>query len=103
MSGAWSYYAKQSNPDDTPQLASHRYLAAYSFLLRKDEGSHIGRNLETHYNWNWDDDMVVLVDSFRPRAARQNLMRLVEGQFTLIERIPKLADQFAEPCRIAAR
>jgi len=40
--------------------------------------------------------MVVLVDSFQAEGGTvKNLMRLVEGQFTLIERIPKLADQFA--------
>jgi ubiquitin carboxyl-terminal hydrolase 34 len=94
----------KNNDDREPDLASYRYLSAYGYLLRKDEGSHIGRNLETHYSWNWDDDIQTLSDSFQTEGGSITaLTKLVHGQLKLMPRNPKIVDHFTEPCRIAAK
>ena len=87
-----------------PILASRLYLQAFSWLLRKDEVPHIGRNLETHYHWNWNDDMSVLLNTFLAAGGNiPTLVKLVQGQLSLISRFPKLIDNLAEASRIANR
>jgi ubiquitin carboxyl-terminal hydrolase 34 len=99
-----SYHAQKGDNDQDPDLGSRNYLLTYSFLLRKDESSHIGRNLETHYRWNWDEDIAMLTNSFQAEGGTvPALTRLVEGQLRLVSRNPKIIDNLSEPCRLAAK
>ena len=97
------YYARANN-DQEPDLGSRVYLCAFSFLLRKEEHSHIGRNLETHYSWNWDDDAALMSDSFQTEGGTiLALTKLVRGQLNFLSRNPKVVDTFTDPCRIACK
>lgn len=97
------HYNREKN-DQVPDLGSHNYLCAFSFLLRKEEHSHIGRNLETHYSWNWDDDSAMMSDSFQTEGGTiPALAKLVRGQLHYMSRNPKLVDNFTDPCRIACK
>jgi ubiquitin carboxyl-terminal hydrolase 34 len=87
-----------------PILASRAYLHAFGWLLRKEEAPHIGRNLETHYRWNWSDDVSMLTNTFLTAGATLPVLtRLVQGQLALISRFPRLIDNMTEPCRIINR
>jgi ubiquitin carboxyl-terminal hydrolase 34 len=87
-----------------PTLASRGYLHAFGFLLRKEEAPHIGRNLETHYRWNWSDDVSMLTTTFLTAGGTLPILtRLVQGQLALISRFPRLIDNLTEPCRIINR
>ncbi|KAN0095287.1 ubiquitin C-terminal hydrolase-like protein [Hyaloscypha variabilis] len=97
-------YHKWDNNDQEPDLGSRVYICAFSFLLRKEEHSHIGRNLEAHYQWNWDDDAALMSDSFQTEGGSiLNLTKLVRGQLRLMSRNPKLVDAFTDPCRLACK
>jgi ubiquitin carboxyl-terminal hydrolase 34 len=97
------YYSRENN-DQEPDLGSRVYLCAFSFLLRKEEHSHIGRNLETHYSWNWDDDAALMSDSFQTEGGTiLALTKLVRGQLNFLSRNPKVVDTFTDPCRIASK
>jgi ubiquitin carboxyl-terminal hydrolase 34 len=87
-----------------PILASRLYLQAFGWLLRKDEVPHIGRNLETHYHWNWNDDVSMLMNTFLTAGGNiPNLVRLTQGHLALISRFPKLIDNLTELSRIVNR
>lgn len=87
-----------------PTLASRPYLQAFGWLLRKDESPHIGRNLESHYRWNWSEDISMLMNTFLTAGGTiPTLTRLAQGQLALISRFPKLIDNLTEPCRIINR
>lgn len=87
-----------------PTLASRGYLHAFGWLLRKEEAPHIGRNLETHYRWNWSDDVSMLTTTFLTAGGTLPILtRLVQGQLALISRFPRLIDNLTEPCRIINR
>jgi ubiquitin carboxyl-terminal hydrolase 34 len=97
-------YHTRENNDQEPDLGARAYLYAFSFLLRKDEHSHIGRNLETHYSWNWDDDTALMSDSFQTEGGTISaLTKLIRGQLKLMSRNPKVVDNFTDPCRIACK
>ena len=99
-----AYHTQKSDNDQDPDLASRGYLFTYSFLLRKDESSHIGRNLEIHYRWNWDEDIAMLTSSFQAEGGTVSaLTKLAEGQLRLVSRNPKIIDNLSEPCRLAAK
>ncbi|KAH6668875.1 ubiquitin C-terminal hydrolase-like protein [Halenospora varia] len=98
------FYEKQGESDQDPDLGSRAIIHAYSFLLRKEEQQHIGRNLETHYSWNWDDDVSCMTANFQAEGGTlPNLTKLVAGQLKLMSRIPKIIDALTEPCRLAAK
>ena len=98
------YYTRRNITDQEPDLASHLYLLALSFLIRKDESQHIGRNLETHYNWNWDDDITLMSDSFQTEGGSISaLTKLTEGLIRLLPRNPKLVDCLTDPCRLVSK
>jgi len=79
-------------------------LFALSFLLRKDEASHIGRNLETHYQWNWDEDIAMLSDSFQTEGGTiLALTKLIQGLLRLMPRNPKIIENLTDPCRIVGK
>ncbi|KAI9742649.1 MAG: Ubiquitin carboxyl-terminal hydrolase 34 [Claussenomyces sp. TS43310] len=87
-----------------PILASRPHLCAFSWLLRKDETPHIGRNLEVHYRWNWGEDVSILTANlFRGGAGIPALTTLVKKQLALLPRFPKLIENLTEPCRITVR
>jgi ubiquitin carboxyl-terminal hydrolase 34 len=87
-----------------PILASRLYLQAFGWLLRKDEQTHIGRNLEAHYRWNWNDDVSMLMNTFLTNGGNiPTLTKLIQGQLALIAHYPKLIDNMTEPCRIVYR
>lgn len=95
-------YHARGNNEQEPDLGARGYLCAFSFLLRKEEHSHIGRNLETHYCWNWDDDAALMSDSFQTEGGSITaLAKLIRGQLRLMSHNPKVVDNFTDPCRIA--
>lgn len=87
-----------------PDLGSRRILEAFSFLLRKEETTHIGRNLETHYNWNWDDDAADMISQFLAEGGSiPNLTKLVGAQLAIVPRNPKIIENLVEPCRLVCK
>jgi ubiquitin carboxyl-terminal hydrolase 34 len=99
-----SYSQNDDGDDESPDLASRGYLQAYSFLLRKEEPSHIGKNLENHYHWAWDEEVAMLAISFQTAGGSlSSLAGLAEGQVKLVTRFPRLVDNLSEPCRLVAR
>ena len=90
--------------DQVPEVASRNYLAAYSHLLRKDEVSHLGGNLERHYNWDWDSDVELFTASFESEGGSvSNLTRLVHAQLDLMTSSPRVIETMVEPCRLVAK
>ncbi|RDL38126.1 Cysteine proteinase [Venustampulla echinocandica] len=99
-----AFHTQDENIDQEPDLSSRKILSAYGFLLRKEEPSHIGKNLETHYNWNWDDDVALMTSNFQAEGGSiPNLTKLVRGQLRLIPRLPKSIDSLVDPCRLVAK
>lgn len=99
-----SIHTPKGNNDELSNLGSQKYIQTFSFLLRKDETSHIGRNLETHYNWEWDDDIVAMIDSFQTEGGdTPNMTRLVEGKLKIMSSDPKVIEELTEPCKLVAR
>ena len=95
----------KSDDDQEPDLASRGYLQAFGFLLRKHESSHIGRNLETHYHWDWNEDIIMLMNSFESEGGTLlALTKLVQGQLNMMSRNPKtIVESLIDPCRIARK
>jgi len=86
---------------EEPFLTSRPYAAALSWLLRKEESPHIGRNLETHYQWNWGDDTSMMMTLFfTSGASMSGLTTFVESILDLIPQFPRLIDQLTDPSRI---
>ncbi|KAF4629829.1 hypothetical protein G7Y89_g8311 [Cudoniella acicularis] len=99
-----SYYSKKGEIDQEPDLGSRGILMAFSFLLRKDEQQHIGRNLETHYQWNWDETVLLMITNFQAEGGSiPKLALLVTGYLKLMPRNPKIIESLGEPCRLAAK
>ena len=95
--------SNQASRDFYPDLVSASYLRMYAFLVRSEEFSHIGHNLNTHYTWNWDADVLILRRAFESEhGTLATLSRLVVAQSQYLSRNPKLAESFTDPCRIAA-
>jgi ubiquitin carboxyl-terminal hydrolase 34 len=99
-----TYHAQKNITDQDPDLGSRPFLFALGFLLRKDETSHIGRNLETHYQWNWDEDIAMLSDSFQTEGGTiLALTKLIQGLLRLMPRNPKIIENLTDPCRIVGK
>lgn len=95
---------KRNGDDEYPDLPSRGYLLAFSYLLRKEEPGHIGKNLETHYNWAWDEEIPMWLASFQNGGGSlSNLAKLAEEQVNLVPQLPKLVDNLSEPCRLITR
>ncbi|KAL3423599.1 ubiquitin carboxyl-terminal hydrolase [Phlyctema vagabunda] len=94
------------SPDDKdlePDLASYKYLYEYSYLLRKEENQnqHIGRNLETHYHWDWKIDVVEMTKGFLMEGGTiGNLTKLAKGYKSFLPQIPRMVELLLEPCRL---
>lgn len=98
------YYTRKGATDRLPDLGSYEMLRAYSWLLKKEDQGHIGRNLEVHYHWIWDDTVVLMTSSFQSDGGSlPNLTRLVEGQLKLMPQQPKIIEHLTEPCLLAVR
>jgi ubiquitin carboxyl-terminal hydrolase 34 len=95
----------KADSDQEPDLASRGYLQAFGFLLRKHESSHIGRNLENHYHWDWNEDIMMLMNNFQAEGGTLVAMaRLVRGQLSMMSRNPKIIIEcLIDPCRIARK
>ena len=95
----------KSDDDQEPDLASRGYLQAFGFLLRKHESSHIGRNLETHYQWDWNEDIDLLMSNFTIEGGNlPALTKLVQGQLNMMSCNPKIiVESLIDPCRIARK
>ncbi|KAG0647567.1 Ubiquitin-specific-processing protease 34 [Hyphodiscus hymeniophilus] len=95
----------KSDDDEEPEMASRNYLRTLSPLLRKHDHytSNIGRSLESHYQWDWDGDIAMMVISFQNEGGTLlNLTRLVQGQMSSISRNPKMiVESLVEPSQIA--
>ena len=91
--------------DGEPDLASRNYLQAFGHLVRKnDHGQpHIGRNLESFYHWDWNEDIAMMLSSFQSEGGTlPNLTKLVHGQIAIIAHNPKIiVECLVEPCQIA--
>ena len=95
---------KKIGDDEYPDLPSRGYLLAFSYLLRKEELGHIGKNLETHYNWAWDEEIPIWLANFQNGGGSlPNLAKLAEEQVKLVPQFPKLVDSLSEPCRLITR
>jgi len=97
----------EQGPDDSPEpdLGCRAYLREFAFLLRnKEEPAHIGKNLEIHYRWNWDEVNIRLINSFQTEGGSlPNLVKLAQGQIGLISRNPRIIDNLCEPCRLVSK
>lgn len=94
----------RNGSDDVPDTASRPFLFAYSWLLRKEEHQHIGRNLDLHYQWSWDDDVVALSEAFQTEGGSiMALTKLLQGELQWMSREPKVIESFANPCKIVAK
>lgn len=94
-------HAQQGGNDNAPELVSPSYLAGYGHLLRKEDTPHIGKNLENHYNWNWDDELHLLSASFQSEGGSiEALTNLIEGELKLVSQNPRVIDHLTEPCRL---
>ncbi|KAF8857285.1 ubiquitin C-terminal hydrolase-like protein [Acephala macrosclerotiorum] len=99
-----SYCAQKGKDDIEPDLGSRGYVSALAYLLRTDETNHLGRNLENHYNWNWDDDMGRLSEGFQTEGGTiLALTKLVQGHLRSIASFPKVVDCLTDPCRLAGK
>src|SRR5258708_6870358 len=99
-----SSQSQNDDDDEMPDLPSRNYLQAFSYLLRKEEPGHIGKNLETHYNWVWEEEIPLWMGSFQAGGGSlSNLAKLDEEQVKLVSRFPKLVDNLSEPCRLITR
>jgi ubiquitin carboxyl-terminal hydrolase 34 len=95
---------KKHGDDGYPDLPSRGYLLAFSYLLRKDEPGHIGKNLETHYNWAWDEEIPLWLANFQNGGGSlSNLAKLAEEQVKLVPQLPKIVEGLGEPCRLITR
>ncbi|RKF60923.1 putative ubiquitin hydrolase [Erysiphe neolycopersici] len=87
---------------DEPILGSQPYLHVLSHLLHKDESPHIGRILEIHYHWNFDDDITQICYDFKINGGTiPALQKYMEGQLLLQPLTPHNVDKMVYPCRIA--
>jgi ubiquitin carboxyl-terminal hydrolase 34 len=99
-----SHFQQHEDSNTQPVLASRPYISALSWLMRKEEGQHIGHNLQTHYRWNWPEEASLMLDAFVQEGGTVLALKdLVQGILALVPRNPKLVDDLSEPCRIAAR
>jgi ubiquitin carboxyl-terminal hydrolase 34 len=97
-------YIASGNSIVAPHIASKEYLRAFTWLLRKEENPHIGRNLETHYRWNWNDDVCLMLNNFfMGGASIDTLTSLTEHLLLLIPRYPKLVESLTDPGRLVYR
>jgi len=99
-----THHLEKGAMDQVPDLGSHQILRAYTYLLKRDETSHIGRNLETHYNWNWDDNIILMTTRFRTEGGSiANLTKLTTGLLKLMPQMPKIIEGLTEPCHLAVK
>ncbi|TVY49434.1 Ubiquitin carboxyl-terminal hydrolase 34 [Lachnellula cervina] len=99
-----TYHAQKDDTDEIPDLGSYPMMKAYAWLLKKDETQHIGRNLDTHYRWSWDETALLMTTSFQEEGGSlPNLTDLVKGQILLIPKVPRIIDKLVEPCRLAVK
>jgi ubiquitin carboxyl-terminal hydrolase 34 len=93
--------AQRSENDTVPDLVSTAYLAAFGHLLRKEEAPNIGKNLETHYDWNWDEEVRLLSTTFQAEGGNiLPLTKLTEGLLKYVSQNPKTIDNLVENCKI---
>ncbi|RKF63805.1 putative ubiquitin hydrolase [Golovinomyces cichoracearum] len=86
---------------DESNLGSRQYLHALSHLLHKDESPHIGKNLENHYDWNFDDDIIQICQGFQSNGGTiPSLKNFVEGQLRVLPLTTHTVEQLIHPCRI---
>ncbi|RDW59732.1 hypothetical protein BP6252_12819 [Coleophoma cylindrospora] len=89
--------------DFEPDIPSLKYLVEYNYLQRKEENvnSHIGRNLELHYNWNWEADSIKMASYFAKESGRLGAVtKLARAYLPLLSRSPKVVDGLNELCRV---
>jgi ubiquitin carboxyl-terminal hydrolase 34 len=97
-------HAVSSTHDQDPDVVSRPYLHALLFLFNKNESSHIGRNLEAHYQWDWDEDIIAMSEGFQNQGGDiRTLTNLVKGYLDRMGPNPKLIESCTEPCRLVSR
>jgi ubiquitin carboxyl-terminal hydrolase 34 len=103
-----SDYSQKNDNTQEPDLASRFYVISYDYLLRHEEGSsnpHIGKNLETHYHWNWDEEVALMTSGFHGAGGSISaLAKLIEG-FGMQASMPypKTIEILTALCRFAFR
>ncbi|KHJ35678.1 putative ubiquitin hydrolase [Erysiphe necator] len=86
---------------DEPILGSQPYLHALGHLLHKDETPHIGKTLEVHYHWNFDDDISQICYDFKVNGGTISaLKKYMECQLRLQPLTPYTVEKIVYPCRI---
>lgn len=97
-------YVAAPDSSEEPNIPSRSYLHAFGWLLRKEEVTHIGRNLESHYRWNWNDDICMMMNNFLVSGGSIHALTVFAQQILLlIPRFPKLIDNLTDPSRIVSR
>ncbi|CAD6444908.1 6039bd08-4af7-4836-9051-2cf9a245c040 [Sclerotinia trifoliorum] len=91
--------------DQIPELVSAHFLHTYSHLQKiNSESNHIGRSLETHYNWRWEEDTAELQTYFEDGGGSMlALTKFVEGQLRFLPNCPRLFENFSEPSKLMDR
>lgn len=93
------------SPDQNPDLASIPYLSGYAYLQRTEpELHHLGKNLETYYNWKWEEDTNDFQTHFEAGGGSMSaLTKYVEGHLRLIPRQPGLFANLSDPSKLMER
>jgi ubiquitin carboxyl-terminal hydrolase 34 len=100
-----AYHAQKPGIEQDPDLGSRHMLDIMVWLFfRKDDQQHIGRNLETHYHWAWDNELIKMTEYFQDEGgAIPKLTRLVRGQLSLLEKNPKIVENLTAPTRFVGK
>ncbi|KAM3073711.1 hypothetical protein ACMFMG_004404 [Clarireedia jacksonii] len=97
-------YIGNVDQEKIPELASPHFLPAFSYLFKQDESVHIGRNLDIHYHWKWEEDTSALMEYFEEGGGSiPALTNFVEGQLKFITQQPKNIETLSEPSRLAEK
>ncbi|KAI9641472.1 hypothetical protein NHQ30_010279 [Ciborinia camelliae] len=91
--------------DQMPDLASPRFLLAYSHLLRFDlDLAHIGKSVQSYYHWKWEEDTAELQPYFEAGGGSMLVLtKYVEGQLRFLSTYPRAFENFTEPSRLMER
>ncbi|QSZ30008.1 hypothetical protein DSL72_004526 [Monilinia vaccinii-corymbosi] len=91
--------------DQLPELASPRFLPTFSHLQKFDADlNHIGKNLQTYYNWRWEEDTSEFQTYFEGGGASIFILtKYVEGQLKFVSSYPRIFDNLTEPSRLVEK
>lgn len=91
--------------DDVPEIATPRFLPTFAHLQVIDaEGNHIGKSVETHYKWRWQDDTSEFLHFFMAGGASLPVLsKYAEELLKIIPRSPRLFEYLTDVSRVMDR